>query len=81
MSRALPSILPTVYTLQTERYFVARDGRGWLVRECQVRPLDGSPVHDVLLFETRAVLRWLRDYPRDWRRLSDGELESLSWRR
>jgi hypothetical protein len=70
-----------VHTLpQTERSFVSRDGRRWLVREYHVRPLDGSAPHDVLLFETRAILRWLRDYPRDWHRLSDRELEAISWR-
>ena len=67
--------------LPIARSFVAADGRRWQVREHRVRPRDGRPVHDLLLFETRFVLRWLRDFPRDWRRLTDRELESLSWRR
>ena len=60
---------------------VAADGRRWVVREQLVRPRDGRPVHDVPTFETRFVLRWLRDFPHDWRRLSDRDLERLSWRR
>jgi hypothetical protein len=63
------------------REFVASDGRRWRVREHRVHPRDGRPAEDLLVFESRAVLRWLRDFPRDWHQLSDRELETLSWRR
>lgn len=34
-----------------------------------------------LVFESDGVLRRVRDYPGNWRELSDGELMEVSWRR
>ena len=62
-----------------ERSFVAADGRHWRVREHVVRTDDGDARRRLLLFECRHVLRWLRDFPHDWHRRSDAELEALSW--
>lgn len=61
-----------------ERTFVAADGRRWRVREHVVRTDDGAP-RRLLVFECRHVLRWLREFPHDWHRRSDAELEALSW--
>ena len=58
---------------------VAADGRQWRVREHVVRTDDGEPHRRLLVFECRQVLRWLRDFPHDWHRRSDTELERLSW--
>ena len=33
-----------------------------------------------LIFESEDVVRRVRNYPVDWRRLSDAELFALSWR-
>lgn len=62
-----------------ERAFVAADGRHWHVREHVVRTDDGEPRRRLLVFECRHVLRWLHDFPHDWHRRSDAELERLSW--
>ena len=62
-----------------ERAFVAADGRRWRVREHVVRTDDGEARRRLLVFECRHVLRWLRDFPHDWHRRSDAELEALSW--
>ena len=34
-----------------------------------------------LIFESDGVLRRVRDYPSDWRELSDAELMQVSWHR
>lgn len=34
-----------------------------------------------LVFESEGAVRRVRNYPLDWRQLSDGELFSPSWRR
>jgi hypothetical protein len=62
-----------------ERAFVAADGRPWRVREHLVRAHDGEVRRRLLVFENRQVLRWLREFPHDWHRRSDAELEALSW--
>ena len=62
-----------------ERSFVAVDGRRWRVREHVVHTDDAAP-RRLLVFECRHVLRWLRDFPADWHRRGDAELEALSWR-
>jgi len=62
-----------------ERSFVTADGRRWRVREHVVRTDDGDASRRLLVFECRHVLRWLRDFPHDWHRRSDAELEALSW--
>lgn len=54
------------------------DGCLWLVYELPAMPFDrrSSPS---LVFETDHVVRRVRDYPSDWRSLSDDELFVLSW--
>jgi hypothetical protein len=45
-------------------------------------PANGAP-HDrpSLVFESPEAVRRVRDFPTDWRRLSDAELYAVSWRR
>ena len=71
--------LPAAAGLLAERSFTAADGRRWRVREHVVRDPDGEARRRLLVFECRQVLRWLRDFPSDWHRGTDAELERLSW--
>lgn len=50
----------------------------WLVYELPPLPLDrrSSPS---LVFESDAAIRLVRNYPTDWRTLSDVALYQLSW--
>lgn len=70
---------PSLVGPLVERSFVAGDGRRWCVREHVVRTDDDEAHRRLLIFECRHVLRWLRDFPRDWHRRTDAELEALSW--
>jgi hypothetical protein len=62
---------------RTARQLVV-DGAAWLVYELPPTPFDrrSSPS---LVFESDAVVRRVREYPADWRRLTDDELFALSW--
>jgi hypothetical protein len=53
------------------------DGVQWTVHEIAAPAFDsrGEP-H--LLFECDQIMRRLRDYPRDWHALSDGDLFALA---
>jgi hypothetical protein len=57
---------------------LAVDGTPWLVYELPATPFDrrNSPS---LVFETENTVRRVRDYPADWRSLSDDDLFALSW--
>ena len=54
------------------------DGTRWLVYELSPMPFDrrSSPS---LIFESDMALRRVRDFPADWRTLSDAQLFALSW--
>ncbi|MFL5612414.1 MAG: hypothetical protein ACJ796_01985 [Gemmatimonadaceae bacterium] len=54
------------------------DGAPWLVYELPAMPFDrrNSPS---LVFESDSAVRRVRDYPADWRSLSDDDLFALSW--
>ena len=56
------------------------DGVEWLVYELAERELDRRSAPS-LVFETEDTVRRVRDYPADWRSLSDGELAEVSWSR
>lgn len=54
------------------------EGVAWLVYELPPMIFDrrSSPS---LVFESELAVRRIRDYPADWRKLSDDELFALSW--
>ena len=56
------------------------DGVPWLVYELPPMTFDrrNSPS---LVFETDDTLRRVREFPADWRGLSDDDLFALSWKR
>ncbi len=56
------------------------DGEVWTVYERPPGPLDRRQTAS-LIFENRSVIRRVRDYPADWRLLSDAALMRLSWSR
>ena len=51
-------------------------GVTWSVYEDQSTTLGSS-----LIFESDKIARRVRDYPANWRELSDAELAALSWSR
>jgi hypothetical protein len=53
------------------------DGRVWFVRELTDAPYDRRGAGS-LIFVTDEVMRRVRDYPMDWRALSDQDLYALS---
>ena len=55
------------------------DGQ-WRVYEVDSGPYDRRSGPS-LIFESDGVLRRVRDYPAEWRELSDAELMEVSWRR
>lgn len=57
---------------------VTVDGVPWLVYELPAMPFDrrSSPS---LVFESEHAVRRVRDFPNDWRSISDDELFALSW--
>jgi hypothetical protein len=58
------------------RGYVAADGTPWRVYEYR------TPDDEIcLVFESREAFRRVCHFPRDWRALSDAELEALSWER
>jgi hypothetical protein len=62
-------------THQAERRF-AINGEGWSVWEDRTSVPGPS-----LVFENSKVARRVREYPRNWRDLTDEELYALSWLR
>jgi hypothetical protein len=52
----------------------------WLVYELPPRELDRRSGSS-LVFESQDVMRRVRDYPSNWRSLSDEELAAISWSR
>lgn len=59
---------------------VETDDGQWRVYELESGPYDRRSGCS-LIFESDGVLRRVRDYPVDWRELSDAELMAVSWRR
>ena len=51
----------------------------WLVYELPALPFDRRNTPS-LVFESKDVVRRVRNYPADWRTLSEDELFALSWR-
>ena len=58
---------------------LVRDDTQWLVYELPALPFDRRSTPS-LVFENENVVRRVRDYPLDWRSLSDEELFALSWK-
>lgn len=59
---------------------VQTDDAQWRVYEMESGPYDRRSGRS-LIFESDGVLRRVRDYPVEWRELSDAELMEVSWRR
>jgi hypothetical protein len=60
---------------EAERRFSVQ-GENWTVRE-ELR----NPTHRSLVFENTKVARRVRQFPPNWRELSDEQLYALSWSR
>ncbi len=61
------------------RTFRAPDGVAWTIREHAVdHGAGGAPC---LIFECEGVIRRVRNFPPNWRELSDDALHDLSWSR
>lgn len=56
------------------------DGEVWTVYERVAGPDDRNRAPS-LVFECRSAIRRVRDYPADWRSMSDAALRTLSWTR
>lgn len=69
---------PPMHIIGLSRTVVAQDHISWLVREMSATPSDHRRT-PTLLFETGAVIRRVRNYPADWRELSDLALMQTSW--
>ena len=54
------------------------DAVRWLVYELPPMPLDRRSTPS-LVFESECAMRRVRDFPVNWRMLSDAELFALSW--
>lgn len=65
--------------LATARIVPTDDGQ-WRVYELESGPYDRRSGRS-LIFESDGVLRRVRDYPANWRELSDAQLMEVSWRR
>lgn len=64
------------YVTPDKRSILGSDGWEWLVREFESR--DIGALSRSLVFERPEVVRRVRDYPRDWAKLSDEQLYRLS---
>ena len=64
--------------MPTRRDFISADGTQWCVHERDASGMAHARGARCLVFETGNVLRVVWNYPRDWRTLSDAELEVLS---
>jgi hypothetical protein len=65
---------------QSAREFRDASGRQWRVFEVPEQGTAERRWPPSLVFESDAAIRRVRDFPADWRALSDAELEALSWR-
>jgi hypothetical protein len=63
---------------QDEREFMDAEGARWRVYEQPVSDYDRRRGTS-LIFASEAAVRRVRDFPPDWRSLSDEELARLSW--
>lgn len=61
-----------------ERIFIDSEGVRWRVYEQPFSTYDRRG--QSLIFISDAAVRRVREYPADWRALSDAELTTLSWR-
>lgn len=75
-----PGVAPQRAPAKSVARRLIMDGDVWLVYERASAPMDRRSTPS-LVFECRAVIRRVRDYPANWRELSDEELARLSWRR
>jgi hypothetical protein len=62
-----------------EREFVDTEGARWRVYEQPVSDYDRRRGTS-LIFASEAAVRRVRDFPADWKSLSDEELVRLSWK-
>ena len=67
-----------VEQLQRTAQRVMLDGALWLVYELPAQAYDRRQ-EPSLIFETDAAVRRVRNYPADWRELTDEDLLALSW--
>lgn len=65
--------------LQRTARRISSDGAFWLVYELPAKAYDRRQAPS-LVFESDQVVRRVRDYPANWRDLSDDDLLALSWR-
>lgn len=61
--------------------FTSPDGTWWRVHEAKGELVPGSRGVRCLCFDSAWVIRRVWNYPDDWRKLSDTDLEALSWQR
>ena len=62
------------------RHYHDADYREWCVHEISMADADWARAPRCLLFSSAECLRRVWSYPAEWWRLSDAELEALSWR-
>ena len=72
--KAIPSLAADTSPLEGKRQFII-GGELWFVHE------HSTAGDTALVFESPNTARRVRDYPPNWRDLSDKELYSLSWKR
>jgi hypothetical protein len=65
---------------QPAREFRDASGRQWRVFEVPEQGTAERRWPPSLVFESDAAIRRVRDFPTNWRALSDAELDALSWR-
>jgi hypothetical protein len=65
--------------MQSMRHFVDAEGARWCVHEQAFSEYDRRRGLS-LIFASDAAVRRVRDYPENWRALSDEELAALSWK-
>lgn len=61
------------------RMYVDADGTRWQVYEQEFSDYDRRRGAS-LIFAAESAVRRVRDYPANWRELSDAELTALSWK-
>jgi hypothetical protein len=64
--------------LQSTARQILSSGVTWMVYELPSGPYDRRQTTS-LIFEAPAIIRRVREFPRDWRGLQDEELMALSW--
>lgn len=72
----VPSAGDTAFTPRAGSRSLQSEGVTWSVYEDQ-----SASVGPSLIFECDKIARRVRDYPENWRDLSDAELVALSWSR